>query len=125
MTEEDGPPEGGGYGKNLEESGPLWQVVSRLIADEESAREMHGQLGRAMVSPGLAAALSQQQQRQHLTTASERVAAELEGLGGNQGYDEQHRKQQVLLAALRQRSTRWHTNGLSRVLGHGRRMKQE
>ena len=55
MTEKDhSPPDERNYGENLEASGPLWQAVARLIDDEESAREMHSQLERAMVTRGLA-----------------------------------------------------------------------
>ena len=60
------PPEEGNYGENLEASGPLWQAIARLIDDEESAREVHGQLKRAMITQGLEEVLSQEKQRQHL-----------------------------------------------------------
>ena len=72
------PPDEGDNQETLEASGPLWQAVARLIDDEESAHEMHCQLQRAMVTRGLAEALSQEQQRQHVAKTSKVVVVELD-----------------------------------------------
>ena len=74
------PPDEGDNQETLEASGPLWQAVARLIDDEESAHDMHCQLQRAMVTRGLAEALSHEKQRQHVATTSKLVVVELDKL---------------------------------------------
>ena len=69
------PPDGGDNQETLEASGPLWQAVARLIDDEESAHEMHCQLERAMVTRGLAEALSQPSPPSETLVAADQLPA--------------------------------------------------
>ena len=56
---ENSPPEEGGSGGNLDESGPMWDELVRLLGDEESGRTIHRQLKKAMKSRVIEAALSE------------------------------------------------------------------
>ena len=47
---ENSPPEEGGSGENLDESGPMWDELVRLLGDEEAGRGIHRQLKTAMKS---------------------------------------------------------------------------
>ena len=97
---ENSPPEEGGSGENLDESGPMWDELVRLLGDEELGRGIHRQLKTAMKSQVIEAALSEDRLTRHVGRTSASVADELKKLTRDPGCTDQQLEQRIWIAAM-------------------------